>query len=50
MLVTPLLVLERRIVCKTDVCSVEHCSKEHCITGPCLIASSYHHREQERGL
>lgn len=50
MLVTPLLVIERRIVCTTDVFSVKHCSKEHCTTGPRLIASSYHPSEHARGL
>lgn len=50
MLVTPLLVLERRTVCATDVFSAKHCSKGHCTTGPRSVASSYHPREQERGL
>lgn len=50
MLVTPLSDLERRVVCTTDVLTVEHCSKGHCTSGPCLVASSYHPREEESGL
>ena len=50
MLVTPLLVFERRIVCTTDVFSAKHCSKEHCTSGPRLIASSYRTSQEARGL
>lgn len=50
MLVTPLSVLKRQIVGTTDVLTVEHCSKGHCTSVPCLIASSYHPREEESGL